>query len=90
MSIQALKQAVADSKGDFEDGTVIRWRASDRFAYAVIKTPVGWFSTARPGNGFIPSSPMTFPELVEVIGRAETSDVEVATAWTPIADMPDE
>lgn len=84
MSMKAVKDAVKKSRKDkFEIGDVIRWTASNTYTYAAIKTAVGWVSTSRYDNGYVKST-MTFDELLEVIARAETSEVFVATAWEAI------
>jgi hypothetical protein len=83
MSLKELKKAVKKSKDDFATGTVVRWVASDRYTYAAIKTPVGWVTTARYGNSFVPQT-LDFDGLLDIVARAETSKVEVATAWEAV------
>jgi hypothetical protein len=83
-SIRRLRKSVKKANKDtFEIGTVIKWTAANRYTYAVIKTAIGWASTARPTNSFVPHV-MEFDELVEILGRSETSDIAVATAWEAI------
>ena len=82
--VKALRKAIKKARVDeFEVGTVIRWTAAGRYTYVVIKTPVGWYSTARPGNVFVPSI-LEFDELVEILSKAETSNVEIATSWETV------
>lgn len=84
MSMKALKDAVKKSKRDtFADGTVIKWTASGTYTYAAVKTAVGWFTTAREYNSFV-EQVVSFDELLEILGRSETSDVMVATAWETV------
>lgn len=55
MSLKALRKAVKGSNRDkFDDGTVVKWTASGRYAYAALKTPVGWYTTPRPLHGVRP------------------------------------
>lgn len=85
MSLKALKKALKNkNRDDFPLGAVIRWVASGRYTYAAIKSPVGWFTTST-GNPFTPQI-LDFDGLVEVLSRAETTDVEYATEWTPVTD----
>lgn len=81
---EVRKQAVID---DFEYGTVIRWTTDagyNVYLYAAIKTPVGWATTAKTGNTHV-EQVVTFEELLEILGRAETTDVRVAAEWTTIS-----
>lgn len=80
-AIKTLRKELGKARRDeFPDGTVIRWVASDRYVYVALKTMVGWFTTARPGNPFVPSV-TDYEGLVEILTRAEVTDVEVATDW---------
>jgi hypothetical protein len=81
--MKALTKAVKNKNDTFSTGTVIRWTAAERFIYVAVKSPVGWYSSARPGNVYVPSI-MTFDTLLDIIGRAETTNVEVATDWKPV------
>lgn len=79
--IKLLRKALEDKVTDlWPAGTVIRWTASDRYIYVAVKTPVGWFTTSRSGNSFVPQQ-MDYEGLVEVLARSETSNIEVATTW---------
>ena len=87
MSMETLKKELADVKRDtFDDGTVIRWVASGRFTYAALKTPVGWFTTARvmPEHAQRVPQVVTFDGLLKILSKSETSKVEVATEWTAV------
>lgn len=84
MSVKALKDAVKKSAKDkFEEGTVIRWVSSGKYNYAALKTAVGWYTTARSYNTFV-DEVVTFDELLEIISRAETTDVAYASEWTEV------
>lgn len=83
-SISKLRKAVKKRNvDDFIVGTVVRWTASNRYTYAAIKTQIGWFTTARSINSFVPQQ-LDYEELVEILARAETTDVAVATMWDTI------
>ena len=90
MSMKSLKKAVSEKpKDNFEMGTVIRWESDagyNVFLYAAMKTPVGWATTSRTGNNYVPQN-LTFDELLEVLGRTEVQDVMVARgdAWEPVS-----
>lgn len=87
MGMKFLREAVEKAKRDtFEEGTVIRWIGGGRYTYAAIKTPIGWVSTSRYDNGFVPKT-MDFETLLEVLGRADNTDVEVSTGWVSPADV---
>lgn len=81
-AIADLRKAVAANapRDQFAIGTVIRWTARERFTYAAIKTSIGWFTTARPGNPYIKNF-LAYEELEEILARPETADAAVATAW---------
>lgn len=78
MSLKKLKKAAKKRTDDFADGTVVRWTSSDRYTYAAIRTPVGWYTTARAGNPFV-KQVIDFEDLLDIVARAETTNVEVAT-----------
>lgn len=89
MSMKTLKEALAEVKRDtFEDGTVIRWVASGRYTYAALKTPVGWYTTAKAMPDYAQRVPqvVNFEQLLNVLGKSEVSKIEVATEWTGIDD----
>lgn len=84
LGIERLRKVRSESNpDDFEHGTVIRWTASGRYTYAAIKVPLGWFTTARHFNEHVDQF-LSFEELLEVLGRSETTDVAVATVWENI------
>lgn len=87
MSMKTLKEALSDVKRDeFEDGTVIRWVASGRYTYGALKTPVGWYTTAKamPDSAQRVPQVVSFNQLLAILAKSETSKVEVATAWEPV------
>lgn len=91
MSMKDLKKAVKKSdksRGDFGVGTVIRWRASDRYDYAALKAGDGkWYTTAQSHNTYVQGS-YTWTGLLEVLQRAETTNVRVSTCWQdPTAEV---
>lgn len=85
MSMKALKDAVKKSKRDkFEVGTVIRWLSSGTYNYAAIKAGNGqWYTTAAGYNRFV-SQIVSFDELLEILGRSETTEVAVSAAWDTV------
>lgn len=80
MGIKGLRKAVSKrGKDDFPIGTVVRFTSGGMYTYAVVKTAVGWISTARqPNNGFVRQT-MTYEQLVKVLSDA--TNVAVATEW---------
>lgn len=89
MSMKTLKEALAEVKRDtFEDGTVIRWLASGRYTYAALKTPVGWYTTAKAMPDYAQRVPqvVNFEQLLNVLGKSEVSKIEVASTWVGIDD----
>lgn len=79
-AMSRLKKSLAEKTIDlWVIGTVVRWTASGRYTYAAIKTAAGWYTTST-GNVFTPQQ-LDYEELIEVLARSETSDIEVATAW---------
>lgn len=79
MSVKAIKKARENKDRDqFAVGTVIRWLASGRYQYAALKTDIGWFTTSRYGNQFVPQT-ISFEDLLDVLARNETTEVMVAT-----------
>jgi hypothetical protein len=86
MGMKALRKAVGKKQKDtFEEGTVIRFTSGGKYTYAVVKTAIGWISTARYDNGYV-SKDLSFEALLKILGRADVTDVAVATTWTTIGD----
>lgn len=84
MSVKALRKALKNKVVDeFEVGAVIRWTSSGRYVYTAVKSPIGWFTSAAEYNRYVPQI-VDFDTLVEILARAETSNVEVASSWEPI------
>lgn len=85
--MSSLKEALASARrDDFENGTVVRWKSDagrDVFLYAAVKTPVGWFTTAREFNSYVPQL-VKFDDLLEILARAETTSVSVAKEWEEV------
>lgn len=85
--IDAIRQVRAQAvNDDFKLGTVLTWESDagyNVFLYACIKTPVGWATTSKAGNMYV-DQVLSFEELLEVLGRAETQNVQMATGWTPL------
>lgn len=72
----------ASVKDKFADGTVIRYKAADRFTYALLKTGGKWWIT---GSGaWYGKRTFDYDEVVEILGRSDVTDIRVATAWTEI------
>lgn len=85
--IEALREALKDKVSDtFEVGDVIRWLSGGKYTYAALKTPVGWYTTARlfhgqaDGNGWV-NQVYTYEGLLEMLARAEVTNVQVSTGW---------
>lgn len=92
MSLKELRKELKKNKAmSFENGTVIKWTASDRYTYAAIKTPVGWYTTAN-NNPYVPNVIHKFENLLEILKRDETSDVRIATpeAFEAVLDEGDD
>lgn len=86
MSIKAIRDAVKNSHRDaFDVGTVIRWTSSSKYIYVAVKSPVGWFTTARYNNSFVPQV-VDFDTLLEILSRSETSDIKVASTWESVEE----
>lgn len=85
-SIAELTNALSVSRRgrNFAVGTVIRWVNANLYLYAAIKTPVGWFTTARYTNSFVPQV-VSFNELLDILKKDNTSDVEVSVKWEVVA-----
>lgn len=82
--LRKLKKTISKSKKDqFEIGTVIRFTSGGRYTYAVIKTAIGWCTTARFENGFV-NKTLTFEELTELLCKADITDIAIATDWTSL------
>lgn len=88
MGIKAIKKALkAKTTDEFEVGDVIQWTMrfevdGIEYRYAAIKTAIGWVTTSRV-RGTV-GQVLAFNDLLEVISRAETGEVMVATEWTVI------
>lgn len=77
--IEALRADLADKVTDpFTEGSVIRWTSAGRYIYVAVKTVAGWYTTSN--NAIIPKV-MDYEELVEVLARADTDNVELAMIW---------
>lgn len=86
MSMKSLQDARSKAQTDgFEQGTVIRWIASERYTYAALKAGGLWYTTAQEFNTRVPQS-VTFEKLLEILSRSEVSDVAVATDWEGVED----
>ena len=79
MSMKQIKKAVRKSKDDFAVGTIVAWTASEKYKYAAIKSPVGWYTTASDraaAFGFV-NKVLDFDEVLEILARGETAEVRV-------------
>lgn len=82
MSMKVIKKTLKKGKPDeFENGTVIRWTSGGQYTYAALKTPAGWFTTARDLPGAHVPQVVSFERLLQILQRSETSKVAVAVAW---------
>lgn len=57
-------------------GDVVRWTLRGQYTYAAVKTPQGWYTTARSGLQV-----MTDQQLADTLARDDVDHVEVATEW---------
>lgn len=84
MSMKALRRALNDDlKDGFEEGTVVRWKGSGIYTYAAVKGGGLWYTSAQGSNAHV-RQVLNFKDLLEVLSRAESSEVEVATVWDPV------
>lgn len=85
MSLKALQKALKTKKVDkFETGTVIKWLSSGTYNYAAIKAGNGsWYTTAASFNSYV-GQILSFDDLIEVLSRSETSEIEVSDTWTSL------
>lgn len=80
-----LAETLAERNTDpFKVGDVVRWTASSNFTYAALKTPAGWFTTARTGNVYVDSRLEDYEELVEILSRSEVTDIVVSAEWEEV------
>lgn len=77
MSMKAIKKAVKKSKDDFENGTIVAWTASDKYNYAAVKTPVGWYTTASDRAEWTVKKIVSFEDMLKIIARGESANVRV-------------
>jgi hypothetical protein len=75
--MKAVKKAVKKSKDDFENGTIVAWTASDKYSYAAIKTPVGWYTTASDRAAWTVEKIITFKDVLKILSRKESTNVRV-------------
>lgn len=76
--MKAVKKAVKKSKDDFANGTIVAWTASDRYNYAAIKTPVGWYTTASERASVVGIGKIvSFDVILKILGRNESTNVRV-------------
>jgi hypothetical protein len=86
-AVKGLKKALKDKASDrFETGDVIRWTAAGKYSYAAIKTPAGWYTTASALAVRVGKMPfvLDYDGLLDVLNRAETTDIKIATEWKDI------
>lgn len=87
MGMETLKKAMKDVERDtFEMGDVVRWTQSGRYTYAALKTPVGWYTTARamPDSAQRVPQVVSFEQLIKLLTKSEVNKIAVATTWTPV------
>lgn len=83
-AIQQLMEAIGVKNIDpFANGDVIRWTGGGRYTYAAIKTPIGWFTTARHENTFV-EAVYDYEDLVDMLARGDATNIEVAIDWIAI------
>lgn len=66
----------------FVEGDVIRWTSSDRYRYAVIKADGRYWFTG--GGAWYGTRSVNYTGLINILNRAEVSDIAVAVAWVPV------
>ena len=67
----------------FTEGAVLRWKVNGNLTYAAIKTPVGWFTTARDHNVYVRQT-YRYMDLVRMLVKREVTDLEVSTEWRKV------
>ena len=67
----------------FAVGDVLRWKVDGGYTYAAIKTPVGWFTTARDHNMYVRQT-YRYMDLVKMLVKREVTDLEVSTGWRKV------
>lgn len=84
--LDAIREAATKtSKDTFAVGDVVRWVAAGQYTYAAVKTQIGWFTTASPGNPYVRRQ-LDFDELLEVLARSEVTEIAVAINWEFITE----
>lgn len=89
MTISAVSQLREDMRlgglrrDPFAMGDVLRWKVDGGYTYAAIKTPVGWFTTARDHNMFVRQT-YRYMDLVKMLVKREVTDLEVSTEWRKV------
>src|SRR5690606_7421843 len=67
----------------FSVGDVIRWTVSGGYTYAAIKTPVGWFTTARENNMYVRQT-YRYLDLVTMLVKRDVVDLDVSAGWRKV------
>lgn len=84
-AVKALGKALsAKNKDKFEVGDVIRWTAKGSYTYIALKTEGGWYTTSKRSAMSKIGEVLSYEELLDVLNRSETSDVQVASAWVDV------
>ena len=85
-SAHQLRETIGTKVTDpFVDGDVIRWVSGGRYNYAAIKTPRGWFTTARgyDGNTHV-NAVYDYEDLAEMLASSDVTEIEVALEWMSV------
>lgn len=85
MSI-SIREGLQRQLESYQEGTVVRWVSSGQYSYAALKTPAGWFTTARAMPDYAQRTPQVADnrELALILTKKEVSKVFVATEWQHI------
>lgn len=71
------------TRDPFAVGDVIRWTVDGGYTYSAIKTPVGWFTSAREPNMYV-RQVYSYLEMVKMLLKREVVNLEVATEWRKV------
>lgn len=67
----------------FAVGDVIQWTVDGGYSYAALKTPVGWYTTARESNMYVRQT-YRYLDLVKMLIKREVADLKVSTGWVDV------
>lgn len=86
---EQLRRALAEKVVDrWPVGTVLRWESvgggAMTYVYTAVRAPGGrWFTSAAEYNRYVPQI-VDYEDLVEILSRSETHNIQYASGWTPV------